>query len=215
MSNELDLTVIAQAIAETINENHPMALDIEYKLRDMYEKLITHLDSDVLIALAEEIKQALQLEDLMDEPKLYEIGLYGNLHELNKNHSCSRLQVIAFITTTNVIVVDPGSFLGIRTTKRSSCEELINSKPGQRRGLQFGRNESFELNMVESVTFSPKICIICASRPRMVLSKCGHYLMCNICYDKVRREFVVCPFCKKEMDRGVICNEFMSCVTMK
>jgi len=225
---DLELNAIAGAIAETINNDTHMDQDVEFKLRKMYTNLIRHLDRDVLTSLSEKIKKVLDLEDVMDEPKLYEIGLYGRLHELNKNiitfgrdarcdividhHSCSRLQGIAFITTTNVIVVDPGSFLGIHTVKRSSDKDLVHSLPGQRRGLIFDRDESFELNMVESVTCTPKICIICVSRPRMVKSNCGHYLMCTVCYDKVRREFIVCPLCKRRMDSGTICNEFMSCV---
>ena len=40
------------------------------------------------------------------------------------------------------------------------------------------------------------VCVVCMSSPRtLVLMRCGHFAVCNICYDKLER----CPICRGQI----------------
>lgn len=125
--------------------------------------------------------------------------------------SVSRVGAIVFQIGDSLIVIDPGSLYGIRTT--FSNNEKQHSMPNSRKPIIIAKNELVVLTMghsesdggVVDIAFNPKLCIVCFENSREVISNCGHYSMCEKCYQKVENK---CPLCRKEMGNGNKCIGF-------
>ena len=173
-----------------------------------------------------------KLENIEEDSSVYDtpysIGMNGKTYELtkpiitigryekcdittdSKNTFVSRLNAIVFVQPSRIIVIDPGSFRGIKTIMRENANKsLEKSIPHRHKPLVFGRTEKFvlELGIGVSISFSPKICIVCMDRPREILQVCGHYCMCRLCFLKLKKISMKCPICKKNMENGKVTHQ--------
>lgn len=143
-----------------------------------------------------------QLYDFDLGKKCITIGTNKNCDiELLGNLGCSRLHTMLFpLPQLGIFVlIDLGSATGIKTRKRSSQKQLINSLPNQRNVLIFDWNEIVVLDLGNQIiAINPKTCVICFEKPRNKQFGCGHYSTCNVCSAIIN----FCPIClkpKKEM----------------
>nr|QBK88805.1 MAG: C3HC4 type zinc finger protein [Mimivirus LCMiAC01] len=207
-------------------------------MRAIYLKNIEEPNwKDFFNKLGEKIKNKLEDDMMVDEESLtcspYSISMDGKTYELTKsviiigrykecdiiipqkNHNSSRVHAVVFVQPNRVIVIDPGSFIGIKTMRRSENKPLEHSIPRNRKPLVFSRTERFILNFGVPISFLPKICIVCMDRPREILEKCNHFLLCGRCHDKWRREGGTCPICRAIMENGRVTHEFQTCIIQK
>lgn len=118
---------------------------------------------------------------------------------LPSKQGVSRCHAIVSLYDDALVVYDPGSFIGTRTLERSNDgDELLDSMPGARRALSFGRDETVVLEMgMVRVTLNPRVCIVCEEQPReVVFEPCRHFTMCSVCADCCS----VCPLCRAPRD---------------
>ena len=116
------------------------------------------------------------------------------------DNSASRLNLVIFLFNETILIVDPGSFLGVRTEKRgTSGKPIVNSVPSRRALLQFDRDEFYILTIgqCQRLVGTPKTCVICTAMPREYRNDCGHFLMCRGCADRVIKGNNQCPMCRK------------------
>lgn len=120
----------------------------------------------------------------------------------------SRLHAIVFIFRkfSKILVVDVGSFSGIKMLERSSETPVVHSLPDNRNVLVLELNEFVKLEM-GSVTLiiNPKDCVVCHSNDKNVrfgISKingkmygCDHYVVCDKCSQKL----IQCPACENDI----------------
>lgn len=205
-------------ILNSIETGQPMTQVESEEYRDQYLSLIVGESwKDDLIGIANEIQAGLEGEVLEEDnnleycikvghdilnlnQRIITLGRFGDCdYKLPSNQGCSRCHAIIFIFKNHVIVVDPGSFFGIKTIRRKDHEKGIrNSLPNARMPLVFGRNETFVLMLGEiRVAFSPLLCIVCDDQPRGVRSPCGHFAMCHSCAtENMLRGVDLCPVCR-------------------
>ena len=117
----------------------------------------------------------------------------------SKNCEISRLHLLIFILyeINKIVMVDPGSFHGIKTLKRSKEYPLVNRLPGNRQLLVFDMDEIVELEIKEQkILLNPKECLICFEKARDFTFGCGHYVACEDCIKKLQD----CPLCRKSIN---------------
>lgn len=119
----------------------------------------------------------------------------------------SRLHAIVVVlrNINKIFVIDVGSILGIKTTKRTSDKPLKNTKEDSI--LEFDLNESFVLQFGDrNITFHPKECIICCEKARSQKYNCGHFVACESCSKNLRD----CPICRKSISQMIPGIEFVT-----
>jgi len=219
-SNNVDVNYISQLMTDVIISQRTLTKYETKKIRDEYMILIEKRDwKKLLMDVANKIKDSLKLTDSSKNPiYLYTIQTNNKTYNLNKpiitigrNDECdvllfdktsSRLNCVMFIYSQYIIIIDPGSLYGLKTKSRIKKEKQ-HSLPNKRQPLVFDRNERFILEMGdEVVTFSPKLCVICMNKPREMLSNCGHYIMCQSCFDNIKLNNNNCPICRNILDDG-------------
>lgn len=111
----------------------------------------------------------------------------------------SRCHVMVTATKDELILVDPGSLVGVQTMKRSEDVLLEDSLPDDRRVLKFGHQERFVITL-DSVMIGFNLdqgpeaeCLVCMSQPIVErLEACGHSVACPSCLNQL----FICPVCR-------------------
>jgi len=246
--NPVDINRDKNNVIENLTQEYSIAITMGTyisdktvgKMRAMYLKNIKKQNwMDFFCEFGKKLMAKLENLDEDDKPldnTPYSIGMDGKTYELaktiitigryekcdivinRKNTASSRLNAIVFVQPSRVIIIDPGSFRGVRTIMRQNEDKpLEHSRPHRRKPLVFGRTEKFvlKLGINLSVSFSPKICIVCMERPREILQVCGHYCMCRFCFLKFKRTSMKCPICKENISNGELTHQFKTYVVQK
>jgi hypothetical protein len=146
------------------------------------------------------------------------VGLYGDVRTLQFGGN-SRVQFIVYYYPTLqilnkpvagskgvVIVIDPGSMLGLKYDS-GSATGLPSSLPNDRNLIVFSPAETVSFmvpGIASKYIFNPKKCVVCLDRHRSIKLVCGHFVLCNECSIRIER----CPVCRAPSDRGV---QFSGC----
>jgi hypothetical protein len=108
----------------------------------------------------------------------------------------SRLHSIVYLMPefNIILVVDVGSATGIRTLKRGSNMDLVDSLPDSRKIIILNWTEFAKLRFhTEDIVLNFKECVVCTEKPREHMFNCGHYCVCKGCSDKL----MTCPLCRQ------------------
>eukprot|EP01084_Bolivina_argentea_P286289 491095_1 len=130
----------------------------------------------------------------------------------NKDLTISRIQCFILIIENNIIILDGWSYFGTKTIQiNGNKNNLQNSMPNKRFLLRFNRDDSIHLRFGESNTdliINPKLCIICMDKSRTIRNKCGHLILCSMCYNNILSSIKsLCPICRAPISIGLNCNE--------
>jgi hypothetical protein len=110
----------------------------------------------------------------------------------------SRCHVMITQINDELIIIDPGSLVGICTLKRNSGAPLEHSLPKARKVLKFANNERFVLDLKSAfVGFNLDVgetteCIVCMTLPAVERLRCGHCVACTDCLNQLS----TCPVCR-------------------
>jgi hypothetical protein len=109
----------------------------------------------------------------------------------------SRCHVLCTMVDDKIILVDPGSLVGIKTVKRSLDIPAENSLPTQRQTLQFSKNEKFVLDIDGikvgfNLDLGANECTVCMDAYCIERLGCGHCVACPSCLDRLH----ICPVCR-------------------
>lgn len=115
----------------------------------------------------------------------------------------SRLHAIIRIFGDKIVIMDVGSYYGIKCVERSGEGlPLLESKDGERRPLIFDKDETvkLELGPYTSLVLSPKECVVCLEESRSYLSNCGHFALCETCAEILIAREDPCPLCRRPLE---------------
>ncbi len=94
--------------------------------------------------------------------------------------------------------------------KQSNNIELISSIPKGRNILQYNINDTIHIklgsgNWGTDIIINPKKCIVCIDNARSIRLKCGHQILCNQCYNKIKQNIYqsTCPICREPFQFNV------------
>lgn len=205
---EKDQEEIRSAYLEIIEHRNWRGMIIEIAKR-LQREVIPHAIPDHDFAVLMHVTPSAKHPDVREKTievsdQVVTIGRkYGNNLEISThNIELSRLHCVIFALMDKLVVIDPGSLMGIKTIERSSDARKINSLPDDRHVLVFNKNESFVLELAGlRITISPKTCIICMERMRGVRFNCGHCICCADCSRYIIASDKRCPLCKKNIER--------------
>merc|ERR1712150_240924 len=66
--------------------------------------------------------------------------------------------------------------------KRNHCSDRFESRPGARHAFWVPHGTAVALRVgSQLVCLNPKLCVVCLDRPRALLLKCGHRVLCEKC----------------------------------
>mmetsp|Transcript_57162 Transcript_57162/g.101412 ORF Transcript_57162/g.101412 Transcript_57162/m.101412 type:complete len:334 (+) Transcript_57162:3-1004(+) len=189
-------------------------------MRQMYLRMVEEEDPDAILReLALPLRQEFALQGGNSEPLT--IAMEEEVMTLDKDaisvgrlgrcdvwipevHSqVSRIQCWIFNLEAGILVVDGWSFLGTALVARSTCNEVHeSSSPNDRHVLMIPRGEAVSLRLGDAVelTLNPKLCMVCAERPRSVRLACGHQAFCVACIrqlEQVGDGRFCCPLCRQ------------------
>ena len=233
--NRLVSNVIASHILQS-QQHHgilPMSIDSEEQIRKTYLNIIEKVDwKEELIKIGKMIKQDYLTQSGLEDIPYENINIDivskdGVIHNITKDintigraNGCdinttvtysdvSRLHAITFIINNMIILVDIGSCYGMEMVFRENTDEpLMVSKPNNRCVIFFNINEKVMVKLGNSYTisFSPKLCVVCLSNPRsIVLKPCNHMVLCQGCYDIIKQGDKLCPLCRQFITNGTPC----------
>jgi hypothetical protein len=110
----------------------------------------------------------------------------------------SRLHAIIRIFGNKIVVMDVGSYFGIKCLERAEDLPKEESVNGARKPLVFGVDETVILKIgFEEIIISPKQCVICLENTRSFVGNCGHFTMCGDCAEEVLDRCGLCPICRQ------------------
>lgn len=113
-------------------------------------------------------------------------------------HAISRIQCLLLAHkeegVQKLTIVDFFSFTGTRVYQD---KQTFQSLPKDRRVITVDPTKPFSIspeNMAVSVLFNPKWCLVCMTKPRIVVvDDCNHMAMCTDCRKRVHK----CPICNE------------------
>lgn len=187
--------------------------DIARKLSD---ELIPELSNTVVNnnyyePLLYQIEDSKKLEKVNDTA--ITIGRMENidirLAPYDKVDLCSRVHAIILVMKNNdYIVVDVGSLTGVICQTRELNEKdpklypIVSSIPNSRKILCFKNSELSIMKFGSvTVTFNPRLCVVCMENPRDMIASCGHFSTCGKCTDDIKKknnDSFVCPICRQD-----------------
>ena len=134
------------------------------------------------------------------------IGKQGYGNDMEFRNGGSRVHTILLPVGDQLFVCDVGGRFGFdiieRSTRAANAPPLPadHSRPGQRRVLRVGAQETAVLNLRQSrrIVINPKECAVCFGAPREIhFSECGHFVCCRSCSLRLNR----CPLCRTQLNR--------------
>jgi WD40 repeat protein len=130
------------------------------------------------------------------------IGRHQDCQIRLKDYSISRYHLL-FIPIPKlrlIVITDIGSLHGFRIIRRSTGKELVSSCSDHRNIAIIDWDEIVVIEISkQSIVLNPKECLICFDKPREVLTKCGHYICCHLCYLQINK----CPICRSPITDSI------------
>lgn len=204
----------SQSISEAIEHKSSIPHEEEEQMRKEYlvrwpkfDDVKSFIDDIIkgLIIDGKPIKFSSEEQELLTDhgskkiSKYAFIGRTGDCDIIIKDTTdISRIQCVIIFTEEKIYVVDWWSILGTKTLHAGPTSELLHSLPKDRRILEFGINETFQLKFSDNIKFivGRNECGICFNAPSCVRLECDHSL-CDKCANRIDK----CPYCRNTINQ--------------
>ena len=136
------------------------------------------------------------------ETKMITLGRFPECdikYEDNGTGNNSRIACMIYLCreTSEIALIDMGCFFGWDVVEDTKIKK---SRPHNRKILYKDWGTPFVLvHQDQTFYFQPKMCELCAEKPRETRFNCGHKLCCKDCAVKLKDG--TCPWCRKQIEK--------------